>query len=112
MGSDIALSATGDLLGVSGAPYTQQRVLRRLLTNPGAYIWHIPYGAGLPRFVGEVANGVRIAAVIRRQMALEKGVARSPPPAVTVDAQPTGIVTARVTYADLNGTPQKLVVTP
>ena len=40
-GADLSLSATGDLLCVTGDTLTQQRVLRRLLTNAGDYIWQL-----------------------------------------------------------------------
>ena len=46
-GNDLAFSATGDLATADVPTLTQQRVLRRLLTNPGDYIWELDYGAGL-----------------------------------------------------------------
>ena len=49
-GSDLSIGPTGDFALVSGAILGQQRVLRRLLTNPGDYIWHPDYGAGLAEF--------------------------------------------------------------
>ena len=67
-GGDLSLSATGDILKVDGSTQGQQRVLRRLLTNPalmdssgkvtvvGDYIWHPTYGAGLPRMVGDTVD--------------------------------------------------------
>ena len=62
-------SATGPLLG-------QQRVLRRLLTSPGDYIWQLDYGAGLARFIGQPVNPLQIKAVIRSQIFKEAAVAR------------------------------------
>ena len=100
MGGDLRLSASGDLLAVDGAEGTKQRVLRRLLTNPGGIIWHPRYGAGLARFVGQVAPAMRIAAVIRRQMKAERGVGASPPPETSVTADQSGMVVATVRYAD------------
>jgi len=67
-GSDLNLSATGDLLGVSSATRTQQRILRRLLTNPGEYLWHPDYGAGLPQFVGSVIDVAKVRAIVRGQI--------------------------------------------
>lgn len=52
-GEDIQLSAQNDLQNVSDLVRSQQRVLRRLLTPTGSYIWHPEYGAGLPAFVGK-----------------------------------------------------------
>ena len=113
MGGDLALSASGDLLAVSGLVMTQQRVLRRLLTNPGDYIFQIGYGAGLAAMIGQPAEAARIAAVIRSQMKLERGVGPIPLPAVTVDAQPDGTVTATVRYADqATGASQQIALTP
>src|SRR5581483_995049 len=47
-GNDVSLSNTQDLLLVSGTVMGQQRVLRRLLTNPGDYLFDPNYGGGLP----------------------------------------------------------------
>lgn len=100
-GSDLQLGPVGDLALSDGAALGQERVLRRLLTSPGAYIWHIAYGAGLPLFVGEPANKPRIAAVTRTQMFLESRVARTPPPAIDVNVLATGTVTLSIRYADV-----------
>ena len=54
-GSDLATGSTGDISTISGQLLGQQRVLRRLLTNPGEYIWQLDYGAGLARFIGQLA---------------------------------------------------------
>ena len=48
--------AAGDLAPAAGTLRGQQRVLRRLLTNPGDYIWQPGYGAGLGQFVGKPAS--------------------------------------------------------
>lgn len=99
-GNDLTVSATGDLALSDGTELGQQRVLRRLLTAPKAYIWHLTYGAGLPRFVGQIANKLRIAAIARTQMYMEDVVARTPAPAINVDVQPTGVVTLGIQYVD------------
>ena len=100
MGGDLSVSATGDLALADGTTLGEQRVLRRLLTVPGAYIWQLPYGAGLPRFVGLPVNPARIAAVTKSQMFRERAVARSPMPVIGVNAQPTGVVTLNIQYVD------------
>ena len=64
---------TGDLAG-DGAALTQQRVLRRLLTNPGDYIWQLGYGAGLGQFVGRPGVPAAIAGVAGAQILLEAAV--------------------------------------
>ena len=100
IGGDLAVSATGDLALADGTTLGQQRVLQRLLTAPKAYVWHLNYGAGLPRFVGEVADKLRISAVARAQMFLEAAVSRTPAPAISVDVQATGVVTLDIKYVD------------
>ncbi len=105
IGGDIGVSSSGDLQGVSDTLRGQQRVLRRLLTNPrtpedaGDYLFHGDYGAGLPKRVGELANIPEITALIRGQMALEASVAKSPTPVITVRAI-TGGIAVSLRYTD------------
>ena len=91
-GSDLQSGPTGDLALVGGTALSQQRLLRRLLTNPGDYVWHPEYGAGLARFVGQPGDAQRIRAVIRGQMFREPTVARSPEPVIDVRISPDGAV--------------------
>jgi hypothetical protein len=56
IGNDLTASNTGDLQPVDTTVRGQQRVLRRLLTNPGDYIFHPNYGAGLPQWIGRTAD--------------------------------------------------------
>lgn len=100
-GGDLMLSPTGDLALADGAMLTQQRVLRRLLTNAGDYIWQLSYGAGLGQFVGQPGTAAAIAGVARSQLLKEADVAVSPPPAVMAVADENGVVTATVTYTDV-----------
>lgn len=89
-GTDLTPSGAGDLLAVSGTARGQQRVLRRLLTNPatakapGDYVFHGDYGAGLPSFIGKPIDKQKVIAVILSQMLLEDSVARTPTPVVTL----------------------------
>ena len=99
-GADLVASPTGDLGLADGAALGRQRVLRRLLTNPGDYIWQPDYGAGLGRFIGEPAAPERISAVIRSQIFRETAVARSPEPGITVQAGRDGRVFVTIRYAD------------
>lgn len=99
-GGDLALGAGGDLAVADGAALGRQRVLRRLLTNPGDYLWNPHYGAGLARFVGQPANAARIRSVIRAQIFQERAVARRPEPVIEVSADAAGGVTVQVRYAD------------
>jgi phage baseplate assembly protein W len=87
---DLAIGPTGDIETVSGSLLGQQRLLRRLLTNPGDYIWQLDYGAGLARFIGQPANPLQIRAVIRSQIFKETAVARQPEPVIDVQIAPGG----------------------
>ena len=100
MGQDLQLDATGDLAMVDGDAETQQRVLHRLLTSMGTYIWQLSYGAGLPALVGSVASQQQIAAIIRAQMAYEASVASSPEPQVVLTSGTLTEVSATITYTD------------
>jgi len=101
MGADFEQDATGDLRVVYAPDEGRQRVLRRLLTNAGGYIWHLSYGAGLPAFVGQVVRQARLVAVIRTQMYRERAVLQSPAPDVQVaNSLGSTTVTASIRYVD------------
>ena len=99
-GGDLAVAPGGDLATVTATQLGQQRVLRRLLTNPGDYLWNPAYGAGLAQFVGQPASAARIRSVIRGQIFQESAVARSPEPAIDVAADASGAVAVQIRYAD------------
>jgi hypothetical protein len=99
-GSDLQVSASGDLLTADGTQLGQQRVLRRLLTNVGDYIWQLSYGAGLGGFVGSPVNAQQIQAIARQQMYREAVVARNPAPVITVNTTTGGTVTLNIQYVD------------
>ena len=108
-GNDLAVDAHGDFALVSGALRSQQRVLRRLLTNPGDYIWQPSYGAGLAQFVGQPANPLQIEAIIRTQLLNEPAVAQTPAPSVTVSYDNLGTISVMLSYVDAtNGETQLL----
>jgi phage baseplate assembly protein W len=108
-GGDLALGPTGDLELASPPSLTQQRVLRRLLTNAGDYIWQLDYGAGLPQFVGKPANVLQISAVIRGQIFSEAAVAASPEPTIDVSATAGGLVSVQLRYTDATTTQTQLL---
>ena len=83
-GADLEVGPTGDLAVVGGSTITTQRILRRMLTNPGSYIWNLTYGAGLPAFVGGTTAIDRIQAIARAQMLQESAISPRPEPSVTV----------------------------
>lgn len=91
-GADLVPGPTGDLATATNAQRGQQRVLRRLLTSPGDYLWQPDYGAGLARFIGQPGNAAQIRAVIRGQISREAAVARTPEPVIDVEFSPAGAV--------------------
>ncbi|HQT89694.1 MAG TPA: hypothetical protein PK677_14295 [Acidiphilium sp.] len=112
-GSDLSLSASGDLLTVAqGAGLTKQRILRRLLTPQGGYIWELPYGAGLPALIGQPVTPMAIQNAVRAQIFNEATVAKAPEPVITVTATTGGTFTVTIAYTDaVSGQPQILTVT-
>lgn len=91
-GADMLAGPTGDLAPATAAERGQQRVLRRLLTSPGDYLWQPDYGAGLARFIGQPGNAAQIRAVIRGQIFKEAAVARAPEPVIDVAFSPSGAI--------------------
>jgi phage baseplate assembly protein W len=89
--NDIQASANGDLLTADSVLLSQQSVLRRLLTNPGDYIWHPEYGAGLPSMIGLPMDVATVTRIIQTQMFLEDSVVRSPTPVINVQSIPNGM---------------------
>jgi hypothetical protein len=84
IGGDLSASSGGDLATASGLNQSQQKVLRRLLTNPGDYILHPEYGAGLGRYIGQTMNIPEMQSLILGQMLLEDSVASSPKPVIRI----------------------------
>lgn len=99
IGSDLEVSAAGDLRPVSDTDRVKQRILRRLLTSPGEYLFHPEYGAGLGKKVGETVNDSEWKALIRGQMLLEDAVAPTPPPTIKFRLIEGG-VSVSVAYTD------------
>lgn len=101
-GNDLSIGSTGDVALAAGSQLVQQRVLRRLLTNPLDYIWQPDYGAGLAGFVGQPASMSQIQTVIRGQIFKESSIASSPEPVIEVVINPGGVTTT--TYVDITYT--------
>lgn len=108
-GEDLQLGPSGDLALVADNMETQQRVLHRLLTSAGSYIWQLSYGAGLPALIGSVASQQQIAAIIRAQMSYEASVAATPEPGVTLAGGTIGVVTASIVYTDNRSTKNQVL---
>lgn len=110
-GSDLSFSATGDLLLVSGQTETTQRIIRRLMTAPGGYIWNPAYGGGLPSQVGQPTNLIAVQNAIRAQIFQEASVAKAPEPTVTLTKNQNGTFIASISYVDApSGQMQTLTV--
>jgi hypothetical protein len=100
---DLTIGATGDLQIADSVLESQQRILRRLMTNqtqydvdgnviaPGDYLWHPTYGAGLPRMIGNVFDIEAVTALIRSQMYMEASVVQQPAPNITVTPIQNGV---------------------
>jgi phage baseplate assembly protein W len=99
IGGDLSTSPVGDLMPVSDIERGRQRILRRLMTNPGDYIQHPDYGAGLGQKVGDIVNVGEWTALIRGQMLLEDSVASSPAPQISVQSITNG-ATVYIAYTD------------
>lgn len=108
-GQDMGANPIGDVTLTTGSLLGQQRILRRLLTNPGDYLWHPDYGAGLASFIGRPNAASNIRATIRSQIFLEAVVSRTPEPAIDVQPTPDGSIYVSIRYVDsLNNTSQVL----
>lgn len=112
VGEDLQLGSTGDLVLVTGDDETQQRVLHRLLTSAGTYIWQLGYGAGLPGLIGSVVSQQQIAAIIRAQLRLEASVAAVPEPDVLLSGGLLGASSATITYTSNNSKSKQVLVLP
>lgn len=101
-GNDLTVAANGDLLTVNEPFFSEQRIVRRLLTNPGDYIWHNDYGAGLALYIGQPAAALTIKSVVATQIALEASVAQQPVPIIQVIDSLTGVFTVTINYFNNN----------
>jgi len=102
-GSDLVAGASGDIALAGGSLLTQQRVLRRLLTNQGCYTWRPSYGASLGQYVGTSTNDRVIAGAIKNQMLLEAAVSSQPQPTITAQAFVSGTLFVEIQYVDAIG---------
>lgn len=109
IGGDLKSSSTGDLGQASGPERGKQRILRRLMTNPGDYLFHPAYGAGLGSKVGAGLSPAELKTLISGQMLLEACVAPVPPPVVSLTLVEQG-VSVQIRYHDsVSGTAQSLL---
>jgi hypothetical protein len=89
-GEDLSVGASGDIGFALVQAEVQQRLVRRLLTNPGEYVWHVDYGAGLGGYVGERYSPGLIEGAVLNGLQLEALVAGTPAPLVQTSLSVTG----------------------
>lgn len=102
IGNDLSVGPTGDIAWTQLTKMGEQRVMRRLITNAGDYIWHLDYGGGIGKMIGTPANVPFINGIILAQMSKETAVSQTPPPVITVTANDLGVVAATIQYVDAN----------
>jgi phage baseplate assembly protein W len=108
-GNDLSIAGSGDVATVDGSINGTQRVIRRLLSNPGDLLAHPEYGAGLRKLIGKAVPPSTIEAVIRGQIFLEAAVARTPDPVISISPDMSGAFGVNVKYWDAtSGAPQLL----
>lgn len=106
-GGDLSFGPTVDVStsGISGGDFDFlvdrdeliQRIIRRLLTDPGEWIPFPNYGAGLRRYVDETLTVVlanKIKNTILGQLLQEPDVSEAPLPSVALSTIPNGIFVA------------------
>jgi phage baseplate assembly protein W len=98
--SDLAAGASGDIALTSGSSLTQQRVLRRLLTNRGCYVWQPGYGASLGQYLGTPSNEREIAGSVKSQMLHEVAISTQPEPTIMAQAFASGTLFVEIQYVD------------
>ncbi len=95
---DFDLTPSGDLVMADGNDMVEQLIIRRLMTATQGYIFHPPYGAGLPQRIGLVALARNIRSIVLSQINLEATVAPVPLPTVTVQDQGQGLFVINIGY--------------
>lgn len=90
-GEDVTPASDGDFLSSAAVNEANERVLRRLLTAPGDYVWHPAYGAGLPQEIGQLVDVRRIEGIVLQHLALESAVSQAVNPKVTVKSITNGV---------------------
>jgi phage baseplate assembly protein W len=100
MTGDLQFGSNGDLQTVDSVLESQQRILRRLPTNPGDYIWHPLYGGGILKWIGQPTDQASMKSVITTQMYLEQSVVQNPQPQVDLVSNTGGVVTSSIRYVE------------
>lgn len=95
IGNDIQLDSTNDLQLVFDTNETNQRIMRRLFTNKGGYIWNSKWGASIPWKIGEPFSQEVYQDIIKEVKAAvleDDDVAKDPPPVIQIETVFNGII--------------------
>ena len=95
IGDDIRLDSTNDLAFVFDTDETNQRIMRRLFTNKGTYIWNAKWGASIPWKVGETLSLELYNLVVNEVTAAvleDEDVAKDPPPEISIKTTNNGLI--------------------
>lgn len=106
---DLSISSTGDLAIIDDPVLGTERVLRRLMTNTGDYIWNPNYGAGLAQFVGRPVDAASLESLIRAQMKLESAVSQILEPVISISPDVAGGLYLQVRYEDSSSSMSSVV---
>ncbi len=85
-GEDLSVSGTGDIALSDGIDLSNERIVRRLMTNLTEYIWHTEYGASVPKRVGDTLDLSLVESIIRSQIFDEESVSKDHD--ITIKVQP------------------------
>jgi hypothetical protein len=96
---DMQWGSNGDLQTVSSVQESQQRILRRLLTNPQDYIWNPTY-AGIPSWIGKPIDNAAMKSLIVTQMYLEASIVQNPRPQVDFVSTVGGSISSSIRYVE------------
>jgi len=99
IGDDLAVSPHGDLALTDGIDLSNQRIVRRLMTILGEYIWHVEYGGSVPIRIGDTFDRDEVEAIILAQIYEEAAVSRSPEPETSVTPIRDGVFVS-ILYVD------------
>lgn len=101
---NLKVTLQGDLETVAQEDLTVQRILRRLLTNPGDLLAHPEYGAGIKQYIGQILTTDKYGEIqsnIVSQIMLEDRVAKNPAPVVTLSTF-QNVINANIEYTSTN----------
>lgn len=99
---DLSANPVGDIATCSHSELSQQRLLRRLLTNAGDYLWYPEYGAGLAQFIGLPCDTSAIKARIRSQIFADGTILTTPEPIIDVQNSADGSIYVQIRYIEMD----------